>query len=165
MHINGITRAFISSFFAFLVLILITTPLFASNQASTADNKTNTVIFPQIFDMAKKNENWKVAFITGKDAQVVFMNINPNTNPDNEIGMENHDFDQIIFVVEGQAQSIINGNKSTVSAGDMIFIHQGVVHNFINLDDNKPFKIISVYSSMDIPKDAVYKHKSDMPPE
>ena len=147
----------------FTAAILMPTLLFAATQSSDSDKKFPTVITQQIFEKAKNNENWKVAFATGKDAQVVFMNITPDTNPNNEIGMESHKFDQVIFVVEGQAKSILNGKDSTVKAGDMIFIPQGIPHNFVNLNTNKPFKIISVYSATDIPMDSVYKKKSDTP--
>ena len=157
-----INRTFISGL---LLSTLITTSSFASSEESTVDNKINPVITSKIFEMAKKNENWKLALVTGKDAQVVFMNITPKTNPNNEIGMETHAFDQVIFVVEGQAKSVINNKNSTVTAGDMIFIPQGIPHNFINLNANRPFKIISVYSATDIPENAVYKNKSDMPRE
>ncbi|PWY54664.1 cupin domain-containing protein [Legionella qingyii] len=162
MKIKGIKRAFISTF---LMSTLIATSSFASSEESAVDNKINAVISPKIFEKAKNNENWKLAFMTGKDAQVVFMSITPKTNPNNEIGMEIHKFDQVIFVVEGQAKSVLNGKNATVTAGDMIFIPQGVPHNFINLNAKKPFKIISVYSATDIPEKAVYKHKSDMPRE
>ncbi|KTC79117.1 cupin domain-containing protein [Legionella cherrii] len=157
----------IKGFFISIVLLstAIATSSFAGSEESTVDNKLNAVITPKIFEMAKKNENWKLAFVTGKDAQVVFMNITPKTNPKNEIGMETHKFDQVIFVVEGQAKSVLNGKKSTVTAGDMIFIPQGIPHNFINLNASKPFKIISVYSATDIPEHAAYKQKSDMPGE
>lgn len=161
MKINGIKGTFVSTL---LVSTLITTS-FASSAGNIVDNKINAVITPKIFEMAKKNENWKLALVTGKDAQVVFMNITPKTNPNNEIGMETHKFDQVIFVVEGQAKSILNGKNSTVTAGDMIFIPQGAPHNFINLNAKKPFKIISVYSATDIPENAAYKNKSDMPQE
>ncbi|KTD00546.1 cupin domain-containing protein [Fluoribacter gormanii] len=159
MKIKGIRRAFISTF---LMSTLIAASSFASSEES-AVNKINAVISPKIFEKAKHNENWKFAFMTGKDAQVVFMNITPKTNPNNEIGMETHKFDQVIFVVEGQAKSVLNGKNSTVTAGDMIFVPQGIPHNFINLNAKKPFKIISIYSATDIPEKAVYKHKSDMP--
>lgn len=162
MNIQGIKRTFIPSL---LVSTLIATSSFASSEKDGVDNKINAVITPRIFEMAKKNENWKLAFATGKEAQVVFMNITPKTNPNNEIGIETHKFDQVIFVVEGQAKSILNGKNSTVTAGDMIFIPQGIPHNFINLNAKKPFRIISVYSALDIPENAVYKHKSDMPQE
>lgn len=161
MKIKGIKKTFIST----LLSTLIATSSFASSEESLVDNKINAVISPKIFEMAKRNENWKLALVTGKDAQVVFMNITPKTNPNNEIGMETHKFDQVIFVVEGQAKSVLNGKNSTVTAGDMIFIPQGIPHNFINLNAKKPFKIISVYSSTDIPENAIYKHKSDMPRE
>ncbi|MDR3441856.1 MAG: cupin domain-containing protein [Legionella sp.] len=162
MRTIGIKIAFISTL---LISGLISPSLCARSQEPEVNNKLNTVISPKIFEMAKKNENWKLALVTGKDAQVVFMNITPNTNPNNEIGLETHPFDQVIFVVEGKAKSVINGKKSTVTTGDMIFIPQGVPHNFINLDMKKPFKIISVYSATDIPKNVAYKRKSDTPQE
>ncbi len=156
---------YISLISTVLTTLFISTLSFAGSEKSALDDKTNTVMTPKIFDMAKKNIYWKVAHVTGKDAQVVFMNITPKTNPNNEIGMETHPFDQVIFVVEGQAKADLNGNHSTVSAGDMIFIPQGVPHNFINLNMKKPFKIISIYSDTDIPKNATYKQKSDTPKE
>jgi hypothetical protein len=48
-----------------------------------ASNKIDAVTISQIFEKAKKNDAWKFAFLTGKNAQIVFMNISPNTNPDN----------------------------------------------------------------------------------
>ncbi|KTC84776.1 MULTISPECIES: cupin domain-containing protein [Legionella] len=162
MRTNGIKIAFIST----LLISGLNSPLlFAGSKATAINNKINAVISSKVFEMAKKNENWKLALVTGKDAQVVFMNISPKTNPNNEIGLETHQFDQVIFVVEGQAKSVLNGKKSTVTAGDMIFIPQGVPHNFINLNVKKPFKIISVYSATDIPENAAYKQKSDTPQE
>lgn len=134
--------------------------LFISAQASA---ETDSMIVPQIFEKAKKNDNWKLAVATGKDAQVVFMNITPNTNPNNEIGMETHKFDQVVFIAEGSAKAIIDKKSSTVKPGDMIFIPQGTAHNFINLSAKKPLKIISVYSDTDIPEKATYKKKSDTP--
>lgn len=124
-------------------------------------NNINAVINSKIFQEAKQNDNWKTAALTGKHAQIVFMNVTTKTNPNNEIGMETHKFDQIIFVVEGQAKSILNGKESTVKEGDMIFIPEGTAHNFINLSKEKPFKILSVYSNTDIPAGSIYKKKSD----
>lgn len=109
------------------------------------------IVTKQIFEKVKQNANWKVAFLTAKEGQVVFMNINPKTNPQNEIGMETHPFDQIIFVIEGDAKTVLNGKTDSAKAGDMIFIPEGVAHNVINLNANKPLKILSVYSSTDMP--------------
>lgn len=139
-----------------LIFISISALSFASGEKTI-----NAIIASQVFEKAKKNDNWKLAFVTGKDAQVVFMNVTPQTNPNNEIGMETHKFDQVIFVVEGKAKAVLDGKESIVQANDMIYVPQGVPHNFINLNANKPFKIISIYSDTDIPLNAVYKKKSD----
>ncbi|MDR3492387.1 MAG: cupin domain-containing protein [Gammaproteobacteria bacterium] len=146
--------------FKALIFTLLCGCVFISTQSFAG---IDAVATPKIFDEAKKNENWKLAFLTGKDAQVVFMNVSPSTNPKNEIGMETHKFDQVIFVVEGNAKAVLNDKPSMVKSGDMIFIPQGVAHNVINLDAKKPLKIISIYSDTDIPAGAVYKKMSDAP--
>jgi quercetin dioxygenase-like cupin family protein len=128
-------------------------------------NQTHAVVTSQIFDKVKENKDWKLAFLTAKEAQVVFMNITPNTNPNNEIGMETHKFDQIIFIVEGNGKAILNGKTMMVKSGDMIFIPHDVEHNVINLNEKNPLKILSVYSATDIPANSVYQKKTDEPQE
>lgn len=128
-----------------------------------ADTQSNAEVSSQVFNKVKQNTNWKLAFLTAKDAQIVFMNISPKTNPKNEIGMETHKFDQIIFVVEGKGKAILDGKITMVKPGDLIFIPQGVKHNVINLSAKKPLKILSIYSSTDIPANAAYQKKSDEP--
>lgn len=134
---------------------------------SFADSKNkdssiaNSVITKDIFEKAKSNDNWKLAFTTGKHAQIVFMSVSPLTNPQNEIGMETHAFDQVIIIVEGKGKADLNGTTSIVNANDMIFIPEGTPHNIINLDEKKPLKLISIYSETDIPANSVLKKKSD----
>lgn len=143
-----------------IVLILSASYINDLSFASTAQAQAE--VSSQIFDKVKQNDNWKLAFLTAKDAQIVFMNISPMTNPNNEIGMETHKFDQIIFVAEGKGKTILDGKQTIVKQGDMIFIPQDVEHNVVNLNTKKPLKILSVYSSTDIPANTIYKKKSDV---
>lgn len=143
------------------LLLLLAIPALSS---AMTDN-ISAVVSNQIFEKAKKNTNWKSAFLTGKDAQIVFMSITPSTNPNNEIGMETHQFDQVIFIAEGNGKAILDTKESQVKSGDMIFIPQGTPHNVINLNSKKPLKILSVYSATDIPKNATYKTRADTPKE
>lgn len=122
-------------------------------------------VMQNYFGAAKNNLNWKIAYLTGKNGQIVFMNITPQTNPKNEIGTEVHSFDQFIFIVQGNARAELNGKTSLVKEGDIIFVPEGTRHNVINLNKEKPLKIISFYSENDMPKDAVYRTKADQPPE
>lgn len=127
------------------------------------NNKIQPMVVTQFFEKAKKNINWKTAFVTGKHEQIVFMNVSPLTNPENEIGMEEHSFDQVLLIVEGRGKAILDNQTSSVNEGDMIFIPQGTLHNIINLDREKGLKLISFYSDTDIPTGAVYGKKADAP--
>lgn len=152
--LNGIKKSLIVCFFA----------AFCINGLSFASSAQNHAeVSSQIFDKVKQNNNWKLAFLTAKDAQIVFMNISPSTNPNNEIGMETHKFDQIIFVVEGNGKAILDGKTTMIKSGDMIFIPQGVEHNVTNSNAKNPLKILSVYTSTDIPANSAFKKKSDVP--
>lgn len=152
--LNGIKKSLI-------VCILATSCINGLSFANTT--QASAEVSSQIFDKVKQNDNWKLAFLTAKDAQIVFMNIFPSTNPNNEIGMETHKFDQIIFVVEGNGKAILDGKTTMVKSGDMIFIPQGVEHNVTNSNAKKPLKILSVYTSTDIPANSAFKKKSDVP--
>lgn len=149
---------FISSVFALLFTVNIANAEQNKNQNETA---IIPIISENIFDKAKSNENWKLAAATGKQAQVVFMNISTKTNPKNEIGMETHSFDQVIFIVDGKGKAELDGKISNVKSGDMIFVPSGTSHNIMNTDSQKPIKLISVYSENDIPANSIMKNKLD----
>jgi quercetin dioxygenase-like cupin family protein len=146
-------------------IILLLSSLLAVGTAAVASNTkvSPPMVAADTFAQANKNDNWKFAFATGEQAQVVFMSVTPDTNPNNEIGSETHKFDQVIFVTEGEGEAVLNGKTSALRKGDMIFIPLGTVHNVINLHKDKPLKIISVYSNTDIPAGAVYPKKADNP--
>jgi quercetin dioxygenase-like cupin family protein len=154
-----ITKVF---FISFLILSFMSITSISAIE-SESDDQFKPMIMTGYIEQAKKNTNWKVAFITGEHEQVVFMNISSLTSTQNEIGFENHPFDQVILIVEGSGKVILNDKPSTVKEGDMIFIPNGIKHNIINLNKKNNLKLISLYSENDIPKDAVYKKKADEP--
>ncbi len=148
---------------ASLTLAILSTVFIAAQDRENGYSKMQGVVIQNLLEKARKNDSWKMALITGEEEQIVFMNISPWTNPNNEIGMETHAFDQVILIAEGTGQSVLNGKTSQVKGGDLIFIPKGVLHNVINQGKDKPLKIISFYSATDIPKDSIYKTKADEP--
>ncbi len=150
---------------ALLITVMIIPVSMDAEEKLMTNSEMQPVVVQQFIEEAKKNSNWKTPFATGKHEQIVFMNISPQTNPKNEIGMEVHPFDQAILIVEGKGQLLLNGKTSLVQSGDMIFIPEGTRHNVINLGGEKELKLISFYSDIDMPKDAVYKKKTDEPQE
>lgn len=146
--------------FASLAALLITA---SSLAAEITEKSDKPMITSQLFEEAKKNQNWKTALATGKEAQIVLMSISPLTNPKNEIGVETHPFDQVIIIAQGNAKAVLDGKESIVKEGGMIFIPMGTEHNVINMDREKELKIVSIYSETDIPYGAAYKTKAEQP--
>lgn len=162
MRIKGMN---VSVWVSIAVVLVLSAFSFSHTNDNATGKSADATVSSQVFDKTKKNTKWKSAFITGKSAQVVFMNISPATNVSNDIGTETHKFDQIIYIVEGNGKIMLGDKSSPVKSGDMIFIPEGVSHNLTNLNAKKPLKIMSIYSATDIPANAAYAKKSDEPVE
>ena len=95
-----------------------------------------------IVKMALGNEAFRDEVITGKKCQVVLMTIQPGE----EIGAEVHEgHDQILVFVEGNGQAVIEGQVREVGTNDLVFVHAGAEHNFINTGA-KPLKLYTIYA-------------------
>lgn len=138
--------------------ILLALVIFINTLAYGADIRP--LITYDVLSKAKFNDYWKVPKARGEHLQVVFMSVSQETNPNNEIGEETHEFDQIILIVEGQAEANLNGEISPVTVGDMLIIPKGTPHNLKNLNASSALKLISIYGEQDIP-DTIFKTKKD----
>jgi mannose-6-phosphate isomerase-like protein (cupin superfamily) len=107
-----------------------------------------------IVRMAMNNQAFRDEVITGKECQVVLMTIQPGE----EIGAEVHDdHDQILVLVEGNGQAVLSGQAREVGVNDLVFVHAGVEHNFINTG-SRPLKLYTIYAPPEHP--AGTKHES-----
>ena len=117
----------------------------------------NMTFHKNIITLAKENENFRQVVNTGKYSQLVLMNLLPGE----EIGEEVHDaVDQILVFVEGNGETVIEGQSSPIKEGDLIFVNAGVKHNFINTG-NDSLKLYTVYSPANHPADRVQKTKAE----
>lgn len=88
------------------------------------------------------NDDFRQTVITGKKAQVVLMTLQPGE----EIGAEVHEgHDQVLVLAEGHGQAVLDGAASEIEANDLIFVHAGVEHNFINTGD-RPLRLYTLYA-------------------
>ena len=95
-----------------------------------------------IIEAARSNDAFRRVVLTGDHEQVVVMTI----PPDGEIGEEVHpDTDQVLSFVEGTAVAQLDGEASAVGADDLVFVHAGVRHNFINTGDT-PLRLVTIYA-------------------
>jgi mannose-6-phosphate isomerase-like protein (cupin superfamily) len=91
---------------------------------------------------AWSNEAFRRVLITGEHEQVVVMAISPG----GEIGEEVHPHtDQLLVFLDGRCEARLDGETSEVGPNELVFVHAGTRHNFLNRGD-APLKLITVYA-------------------
>ena len=90
---------------------------------------------------AKENENYRDVLFTAGKSQLVLMSLHCGE----EIGMEVHDGDQILYVVDGDGFAVLDGSEQDIEKGSIVFVPAGVRHNVINTDDD-PMKLFTIYA-------------------
>ncbi len=92
--------------------------------------------------LTKENTNFRKVLHTGQHNQIVAMSIPVGL----DIGEEVHpNTDQLIFIVDGDAQAILNGEKREIGEHDFVFVEAGTTHNIINVGD-EDLKLFTVYA-------------------
>ena len=98
--------------------------------------------FDNIKKLANKNLVFRKAIYKGAFSELVVMSIPPW----GELGEEKHEKgDEILFIVDGKGDVILDGRTESAHKHDAIFVSAGQVHNLRNTDDCE-LKIISVFS-------------------
>lgn len=88
------------------------------------------------------NDAFRRVVLTGDHEQVVVMTIPPG----GEIGEEVHpDTDQVLAFVDGHGEARLEGTTSPIGPNDLVFVHAGTRHNFVNTGDG-PLRIITIYA-------------------
>ncbi len=91
---------------------------------------------------ARDNDAFRREVATGEHEQVVVMTIPPGE----AIGEEVHPHtDQLLIFAEGTGEARIDGQVSPVAPNDLVFVHAGMRHDFVNTGSS-PMRLITVYS-------------------
>lgn len=90
---------------------------------------------------AKENDYFRNVIFTGAKSQLVLMSLRPGE----EIGMEVHDGDQIIYLVDGEGFAVLDDSRKEIEKGSIVFIPAGVRHNIVNTDD-ECMKLFTIYA-------------------
>lgn len=110
-----------------------------------------------IVRMAMNSDAFRDEVITGKECQVVLMTIQPGE----EIGAEVHDdHDQILVFVEGNGQAVLSGQAREVGVNDLVFVHAGTEHNFINTG-SRPLRLYTIYAPPEHPAGTRHEDKAE----
>lgn len=105
-----------------------------------------------------KNSNFRKVLYTGKNSQLVLMNLKPLE----EIGMEVHeDTDQFFRFEGGEGKVVIDGIAHKVKDGDAVIVPAGAKHNVINTSKKLELKLYTIYSPPEHQDGIVRKTKAD----
>lgn len=99
---------------------------------------------PRIIDVkkaAKENSFFRKELFTAAKSQLVIMSL----LPDEEIGAETHDGDQVLYAVKGQGVAVINGTREPFEKGAIVCVPAGATHNVINTGTDS-LKLFTVYA-------------------
>ncbi len=110
-----------------------------------------------ILAIARQSDAFRRVVTTGEHMQVVVMTLAVGE----EIGAETHEgHDQVLFFVEGAGEAVLDGARSTVGPGDLVFVHAGVHHNFINTGD-EPLRLVTAYAPPEHAPGTLHPTKAD----
>lgn len=106
-----------------------------------------------------RNPHYRSVINTTKHQQLVLMTITPE---DREIGKEIHPHTtQLIRIEKGRGQAIVDGMTIDLKDGSLIMVNPGADHNIINISDNEPLKLYSIYSPPHHPPGTLHMRKVD----
>lgn len=100
-----------------------------------------SVLFEDLPRLTRQNTSFRQVLATTSLSQIVVMSIPVS----GEIGMESHNGDQIIFIVDGSAEAHLYGSRKTMKPGDCILIAKETRHNIVNVG-NTDLKLYTVYT-------------------
>jgi mannose-6-phosphate isomerase-like protein (cupin superfamily) len=110
--------------------------------------------------MTKETENFRQVVFTGQHSQLVIMSLHPGE----EIGEEVHRVDQILYMVKGEGEAVIEGKTNEFEKGAAIVVPSGLRHNIRNTGD-EPLKLFTIYSPPQHAPGTVQANKADAPME
>jgi mannose-6-phosphate isomerase-like protein (cupin superfamily) len=98
----------------------------------------------------KDNMDFRHILYTTKENQLVLMCLKPLE----DIGQEVHkDVTQFFRIEEGEGKAILNNVEYPLHDGMAVIVPAGTQHNVVNLSDEKPLKLYTIYSPPEHPAD------------
>ncbi len=107
--------------------------------------------------LSLENENFRKVLYTTKNSQLVIMSLKPGE----DIGEEVHKVDQFIRCEQGHAKAVLDGVEHSLDDGYVIVVPAGARHNIINLSQDKPLKLYTLYSPPNHKDGTVHVTKAD----
>lgn len=107
-------------------------------------------------EATRANAFFRKELYTTDRTQLVLMSIEPG----DDIGLETHDLDQILFFVSGRGEYAVGGERGAVRPGDVVVVPAHTQHNFLNTGD-EPLKLFTIYAPPDVAPGTLHRTKAE----
>ena len=120
-------------------------------------DRTTRFFDGNIKKLAKTNSFFRQVLYTGAYSQLVLMSIAPGE----DIGDEVHaNTDQILVVVDGDGEAIVDGRNEPAREHNVIFVTAGTRHNIRNIG-TKELKLFTIYAPPEHNDGTVHKTREE----
>ena len=104
--------------------------------------------------LAEQNDDYRHVLFTGAHSQVVAMLL----RPDEEIGMERHEVDQVFLIIEGLAEFSVDDALYEAEEDGIVLVPAGAEHNVTNIGDEE-LRLLTIYAPAQHPAGTVQHTK------
>ena len=106
--------------------------------------------------LTRENTYFRQEILTNEHSQVVLMSVEPG----DDVGEETHDVDQVLVFVEGEGESVLDGERGRVAPGTLVSVPAGTLHNFVNTG-TVPLKLYTVYAPPEEEPGTLHRTKAE----
>lgn len=110
-----------------------------------------------IEELAESNTFFRKVLYTSQHLQLVVMSIPVG----GDIGEEVHTLDQFLRVESGKGKAVLDGVEYPLRVGDVIIVPQGTVHNILNISQDVPLQLYTVYGPPNHKDGTIHSTKAD----
>ena len=107
-------------------------------------------------EATRANSFFRKELCTTDRTQIVVMSVEPG----DDIGLETHDLDQVLFFVSGKGEYSVGDDRGSVSPGDVVVVPAHTQHNFLNTG-KEPLKLFTVYAPPDHAPGTLHRTKAE----
>jgi mannose-6-phosphate isomerase-like protein (cupin superfamily) len=109
-----------------------------------------------ILELVRENHYFLEEIVTNEFSQVVLMSIEPGS----DIGEEVHEVDQVLAIVEGTGEVVLNRQHRPIQADSLVVVPAGTRHNCINTG-GVPLKLVTLYAPPEEAPGTLYRTKAE----
>ncbi len=109
-----------------------------------------------ILRRARENPDFFRELVTNEYTQVALMTIEPGS----DIGEEVHEVDQVLVIIEGAGEAVLNRQHSLIQANSLVVVPAGTRHNVINTGSTR-LKIYTLFAPPEVEPGTLLRTKAE----